>query len=136
MKLQDVYLTLLGLLFLGLLGACGGATSTTDEQEADEPAQEETAAVPGVGMKPIPGAEVLFDGSRDMLDEKWTYWEGPRLAASLPIKWEIVPDPVDEGTALDSNDPAAAGGVYGAADIVTQKKYRDFRLHVEFCGAT
>ena len=31
-----------------------------------------------------------------------------------------------------TDDPAAAGGKYGAADIVTKKKYRDFRLHVEF----
>ena len=28
--------------------------------------------------------------------------------------------------------PAADGGLYGAADIVTQSEYRDFRLHVEF----
>ncbi len=26
----------------------------------------------GVGALPEPGAEVLFDGSREMLDEKWT----------------------------------------------------------------
>ena len=31
-----------------------------------------------------------------------------------------------------TDDPAAAGGRYGAADIVTKKKYRDFRLHIEF----
>lgn len=86
----------------------------------------------GVGAKPPPGAEVLFDGSRKMLDEKWTYWEGPRLAATLPIKWQIVPDPVDPGTAVSTADPAAAGGKYGAADIVTKKAFRDFRLHVEF----
>jgi len=33
---------------------------------------------------------------------------------------------------MNSNDPAAAGGKYGAADIVTKNVYRDFRLHVEF----
>lgn len=86
----------------------------------------------GVGAAPPPGAEVLFDGTRKMLDAKWTYWEGPRLAASLPIKWQMVDDPVDDGTVMSSNDPAAAGGKYGAADIVTKKKFRDFRLHVEF----
>jgi len=86
----------------------------------------------GVGVKAPDDAEVLFDGTREMLDSKWTYWKGPRLSAELPIKWEIVPDPVDEGYAVNSNDPAAAGGKYGAADIVTQEKYRDFRLHVEF----
>ncbi len=87
----------------------------------------------GVGAKPIVGAEVLFDGSREMLDARWTYWEGPRFASSLPIKWKIVEDPVDQGTVLLTHDPAAAGGNYGAADIVTKKAYEDFRLHVEFC---
>lgn len=86
----------------------------------------------GVGAKPEPEAETLFDGSRAMLDEKWTYWEGPRFGSSLPIKWKIVEDPVDGGTVLQTDDPAAAGGKYGAADIVTKKGYRDFRLHVEF----
>src|SRR5690554_759489 len=86
----------------------------------------------GVGAKAPKNAEVLFDGSRNMLDEKWTYWKGPRLAAELPVKWQIVKDPVDAGQALNSNDPAAADGKYGAADIITKKEYRDFRLHVEF----
>jgi hypothetical protein len=63
----------------------------------------------GVGAKPVQGAEMLFDGSREMLDDKWTYWEGPRFASSLPIKWKIVDDPVDEGTAVMTDDPAAAG---------------------------
>jgi hypothetical protein len=86
----------------------------------------------GVGAEAPADADVLFDGTREMLDEKWTYWEGPRFSAEMPIKWQIVEDPVDEGTAVSSNDPAAAGGKYGAADIVTKEKYRDFRLHVEF----
>jgi len=86
----------------------------------------------GVGTKPPKGAEIYLDGTRKMLDEKWTYWNGPRLAASLPIKWIVVPDPVDNGTAINSNDPAAAGGKYGSADIVTKKAFRDFRAHVEF----
>jgi hypothetical protein len=85
----------------------------------------------GVGGRPVVGAEMLFDGSRAMLDEKWTYWEGPRFASSLPIKWPIVDDPVDEGTVMMTQDPAAKG-LYGAADIVTRKAYRDFRLHIEF----
>lgn len=86
----------------------------------------------GVGAVPVKGAEVFFDGSREMLDEKWTYWKGPRLNATLPIKWKIQADPVDRGFAMNSNDPAAAGGLYGAADIVTKREFRDFRLHVEF----
>ncbi|WP_461116051.1 3-keto-disaccharide hydrolase [Spirosoma jeollabukense] len=86
----------------------------------------------GVGVKAPKGAEVLFDGSRKMLDEKWTYWKGPRLAATLPIKWAIEKDPAGSGTVMNTNDPAAAGGKYGAADIVTKETFRDFRLHVEF----
>ena len=86
----------------------------------------------GVGASPPSGAELIFDGSRKMLDEKWTYWEGPRFSSSLPIKWKIVDDPVDGGTVMMTDDPAAAGGKYGAADLVTKQKYRDFRLHVEF----
>jgi hypothetical protein len=86
----------------------------------------------GVGAKAPEGATVLFDGTREKLDANWTYWEGPRFSAELPIKWKIVEDPVDDGYVVSSNDPAAAGGKYGSADIVTKKKYRDFRLHVEF----
>src|SRR5258705_2937476 len=86
----------------------------------------------GVGAKPTAGAEIILDGSRKMLDEKWTYWKGPRFASSLPIKWQVVDDPVDGGDAVSSYEPAAAGGKFGAADIVTKKPYRDFRLHAEF----
>ncbi len=86
----------------------------------------------GVGAKPEADAELIFDGSREMLDANWTYWEGPRYASSLPIKWKIVKDPVDKGEVMMTHDPAAAGGKYGSADIVTKKAYRDFRLHVEF----
>src|SRR5512139_1416657 len=72
----------------------------------------------GVGAKAIAGAEVILDGSRQMLDAKWTYWEGPRFASSLPIKWKLVQDPVAGGTTISTFDPAAEGGKYGAADIV------------------
>jgi len=86
----------------------------------------------GVGTKAPKGAEIFFDGSREMLDKKWTYWKGPRLKASLPIKWTIVDDPADNAPAVSSNDPASAGGLYGSADIITKKEFRDFRAHVEF----
>ena len=70
-----------------------------------------------VGAKLIPGAEVLFDGTRKMLDEKWVYWEGPGLKASMPIKWKIVEDPVGPGTVVSTDDPAAAGGNNGGKGI-------------------
>jgi hypothetical protein len=50
----------------------------------------------------------------------------------MPIKWPEVTDPVDGGKAISSNDPAGAGGKYGAADIVTKDEFRDFTAHVEF----
>lgn len=77
-------------------------------------------------------AIVLFDGSKESLNQNWSYWEGPRFSAEPPIKWKIVQDPAGTGTAVSSNDPAAANGKYGAADIVTNQKFEDFRLHVEF----
>lgn len=95
----------------------------------------DTDAAPGVGAEAPGDATVLFDGSREMLDEKWQYWEGPRLAETAPIKWQILADPAGEGSVLSSNDPASAGGKYGAADIVTREEFRDFRLHVEFLVA-
>ena len=44
----------------------------------------------GVGAKPEKGAQVLFDGSKEMLHSKWTYWKGPGFKSSLPVKWPIV----------------------------------------------
>jgi len=90
------------------------------------------AGEPGVGLAAPKDAEVVLDGSREMLDAKWTYWEGPGFKSALPIKWKIVEDPVDKGSAVMTDDPVAAGGKYGTADIVTKKAYRDFRLHIEF----
>ncbi len=88
----------------------------------------------GVGAKPVEGAELILDGTRAMLDEKWIYWEGPGFKSAMPIKWKIVEDPVDKdkGATVMTDDRAADGGKFGTADIVTKKQYRDFRLHIEF----
>lgn len=86
----------------------------------------------GVGGLAPEGSIVLFDGSKKMLEENWVYWQGPRFGSSLPIKWPIVEDPVDGGTCVQTDDPAVKKGLYGVADIVTKKTFRDFRLHVEF----
>ena len=86
----------------------------------------------GVGVPPIPGGVVLLDGTRASLTANWEYWEGPRFNSEMPIKWLDSTDPIDGGPAISANDPAAAGGKYGSADIVTKKKYGDKRVHVEF----
>jgi hypothetical protein len=86
----------------------------------------------GVGAVPLAGAEVLLDGTRKSLTANWEYWEGPRFNSEMPIKWLDSEDPVDGGPAISAKDPAAAGGKYGSADIVTKKKYGDKRVHVEF----
>ncbi len=86
----------------------------------------------GVGAKPEKGAKVYLDGSNKSLEKNWIYWEGPRFSAEMPIKWPEVTDPVSGGKAISSNDPAGAGGKYGAADIVTKDEFGDFRAHVEF----
>ena len=117
------------LPLIGLLWACQPAAQNTQTTEPEPPA---ATPVVGVGTSAPEGATVLFDGSRASLDANWTYWESPRLAASLPIKWAIEADPAGPDSVMNSNDPAAAGGIYGAADIVTQQAYRDFHAHVEF----
>ena len=90
----------------------------------------------GVGAQPIPEAELLLDGTRASLNTNWEYWEGPRFNSVMPIKWLDAKDPVDGGPVISANDPAAAGGKYGSADIVTKKKYGDKRVHVEFLITT
>jgi hypothetical protein len=66
----------------------------------------------GVGSQPAEGAEVLINGTRAMLDAKWKYWEGPGFQSAMPIKWKVVPDPVDtdKGTTIMTDDRAADGG--------------------------
>ena len=98
-----------------------------------EKSEKNTPSTLGVGAACPAEGKQLFDGSRTSLDTNWEYWEGPRFSTEMPIKWEIVPDPEDkDATVMSANDPAAAGGLYGAADIVTKEKFKDFRLHVEF----
>jgi pimeloyl-ACP methyl ester carboxylesterase len=86
----------------------------------------------GVGAKPTPKAKLYMDGTARSLHKNWTYWSGPRLSASLPLKWPVVANPNGTGTVVSSNDPAAAGGLYGAADLVTKDEFKDCRIHVEF----
>lgn len=129
------FLKMVGCLaVLFFFSHCDSNSSATSAADTASPSTETAAAKTalGVGATAPDGAQVLFDGSREMLDEKWTYWDGPRLAASLPIKWPMMNDPMGQGMVVSSNDPDGAGGKYGAADIVTKEKFTDFRLHVEF----
>ncbi len=80
----------------------------------------------GVNAKPLPGAELILDGSRGMLDEKWMYWEGPRFSSKMPIQWKIVEDPVDKGMAVMTDDPAA---------VVSNCKLRDTMYATETSGS-
>src|SRR5262249_7988320 len=68
----------------------------------------------GVGAKPIDGAEMIIDGTKAMLDDKWIYWEGPGFKSAMPIKWKIVEDPVDKdkGTVLQTDDPVTKVGQF------------------------
>ena len=116
------------LLVLPLLISCNPQEKKIEKGDSKVSKSEHI----GIGAKIIDGGIMLFDGSREMLDENWTYWEGPRFKAELPIKRQIEADPVDSGNAVNTNDPASAGGLYGAADIVSKQKFRDFRAHVEF----
>ena len=75
---------------------------------------------------------MYLDGTKESLHKNWKYWEGPRFSSEMPIKWPEVTDPVDGKKAISANDPAGAGGKYGAADIVTKDEFRDFEAHVEF----
>ena len=86
----------------------------------------------GVGTEAPEGAHVLFDGTRASLDENWEYWEGPCFASSMPIKWNVVRNQFDDGKGMAMSSKEPYSSTYGQADIVTRKKYRDFRLHVEF----
>ena len=125
---------LLIFLSLSIAFACkrSGPDKAIPTSELFSTVKQTPSANTGVGVQPIEGALVLFDGTKKMLDSLWTYWDGPRLKASLPIKWKIEPDPKSSGGTMNTNDPAAAGGKYGAADIVTKEKFTDFRLHIEF----
>ena len=102
---------IIALFFLGLLCAAGSPLRATV----------------GVGAKPLPGAEVLFDGTSAMLTEKWIYWEGPRFGAKSPIKWPLVEDPVGKGTVLSTNDPGITATTVGKYGVGSLQQLKDPR---------
>lgn len=134
--MKNLYIILsisLSVFFL----SCNASKKTEQEDDKSEAfvekeTNQESRTHIGVGASPTDGATLMFDGTRESLDANWEYWEGPRFAAEPPIKWALEQDPQEPGMVMNANDPAAAGGLYGSADIVTKKKYRDFRAHVEF----
>jgi hypothetical protein len=82
---------------------------------------------------PEEGAIVLFDGKASTLHQMWEYWEGPAFKSSMPIKWKVIDDPANSGDKVFmSHDPNTKKKEYGTSDIVTKKKFKDFRLHIEF----
>lgn len=90
------------------------------------------AAQVGLGTQAPAGATVLFDGTRESLDENWEYWEGPCFTSSMPIKWNVVPNHFEDGEGYVMSTKEPYSDTYGQADIVTRVKPQDFRLHVEF----
>ena len=130
MKLLTI--TALAISLSILITAC----QNSDDSEKKDMAVSMYAPALGVGAKPTENAEMYLDGTREMLDEKWEYWEGPRFSGEYPIKWMSVEDQETGQWVVSSNDPGGKGGKYGAADIVTKNKFRDFRAHVEFFVAT
>ncbi len=89
------------LLLIGALG-CAAPTSTS---HADAPKPSDAA----LGMKPPPGAVVLFDG-KDL--DGWVKVGGDKA----PADW-----PVEEGVMT-----------VGKGSIRTKAEFGDFQLHVEF----
>lgn len=82
---------------------------------------------------PEAGAIVLFDGKEETLHRMWEYWEGPAFKSSMPIKWKVIDDPANSGEKVFmTHDPNTKLKEYGTSDIVTKKKFKDFRLHIEF----
>ena len=85
----------------------------------------------GVGAKPLPGGGVFRRNPEDV-GRKVDLLGGTRIQVLTADQMEDCAGSVDGGTVLMTDDPAAAGGKYGAADVVTKKLFRDFRLHIEF----
>jgi hypothetical protein len=106
--------------------------SNTSESAIEEMSDTKEMVKLGVGAGAIEGAEMYMDGTEDILHDKWEYWEGPRFSGEYPIKWMAVKDQESGKYVISSNDPGGKGGKYGSADIVTKKKFKDFRAHVEF----
>jgi len=116
--------TIISITLLALLAGC-----VSTEQRGMKK-REVYLGNAGVGAAPIKGADIIIDGTKETIDKLWTYWQGPRCVATLPIKWKHEKDPVDSGNVLVAYD--SQGKHYGNADLLTQKEYTDFRLHIEF----
>ncbi len=113
-----------------LISSCSSNT-----ENAESTIIEEIPEI-GVGAAAIDGAEMYMDGTKEILHDKWEYWEGPGFSGEYPIKWMAVEDQETGQYAISSNDPGGKGGKYGSVDIVTKNKFKDFRAHVEFFIAT
>jgi len=45
----------------------------------------------GVGARPVPGAEIAIDGTRETLDAKWIYWKAPASSRPCPSSGKSCP---------------------------------------------
>ena len=94
---RTIILNLILLFSLAILGCNGNGLNFNDRP---------TGTI-GIGSLPPADADVLIDGTRKLLDEKWTYWEGPRFSSSLPIG--LVPRLMAMTTSPQSSRPTSTG---------------------------
>lgn len=119
MNLQQSKRTMGLLAVFTLIGSVLAAAERKTPEE--RPGYEKTK---DVGAQAPKGADILFDGTRKSIEEKWEMWPKP----DMPITWSVVESPTGGDKVLMTN----GGKSWGTHDLVTKKKYTDFEGHVDF----
>jgi hypothetical protein len=122
-------LSALALLAPLALAATATATATEADEHANagaKKASEKPAydSSKDLGVKAPEGADLLFDGTQESIDQNWEMWPKQDMA----ITWKLVDSPTDDTKVLMTD----GGKKWGTHDLVTKKKYEDFEAHVEF----